>query len=99
MLAVLDAHDEWQGEPLNEAIVRVLETKGIAGVTVLQGLTGFGAHRVVHQRGLIGLPHDKPTVRLIVENEAKLRTVLPAIRSMIAQGLVLLPDAEVIPLS
>jgi PII-like signaling protein len=38
LLAVFDAHDEWQGEPLHEAIVRVLETHGIAGVTVLQGV-------------------------------------------------------------
>ena len=97
LLAVFDAHDEWQGEPLHEAIVRVLETHGIAGVTVLQGLTGFGAHRAVHRRGLIGLPHDKPTVMLIVENEAKLRAVLPTIRPMIAQGIVVLTEAEVIP--
>jgi Uncharacterized ACR, COG1993 len=55
LLAVFDAQDEWHGEALHEAIVRVLEAHGIAGVTVLQGLTGFGAHRAVHQRGLIGL--------------------------------------------
>jgi PII-like signaling protein len=99
LLAVFDAQDEWHGEPLHEAIVRVLETHGIAGVTVLQGLTGFGAHRAVHRRGLIGLPHDKPTAMLIVENEAKLRAVLPTIRPMIAQGIVVLCNAEVVPLS
>jgi PII-like signaling protein len=98
LLAVFDAHDEWHGEPLHEAIVRVLETHRIAGVTVLQGVTGFGAHRAVHRRGLIGLPHDKPTMIIVVENEAKLRAILPTIRPMIAQGLVALSDAEVIPL-
>ena len=98
MVAVFDAHDEWQGEPLHEAIVRVLEAHGIAGATVLQGVTGFGAHHAVHRRGLIGLPHDKPAVILVVENEAKLRDVLPIIRPMIEQGIVMLTDAEVIPL-
>jgi uncharacterized protein len=78
--------------------VRVLEAHGIAGVTVLQGLTGFGAHRAIHQRGLIGLPHDKPTVILVVEKEARLRELLPTIRPMIEQGVVVLSDAEVIPL-
>jgi PII-like signaling protein len=97
LLAVFDAHDEWQGEPLHEAIVRVLEAHNIAGVTVVQGLTGFGAHRAVQRRGLIGPPHDKPTAIFIVENEAKLRAVLPTIRPMIAQGIVVLADAEVIP--
>jgi PII-like signaling protein len=47
---------------------------------------------------LIGLPVDKPTVILVVENEVKLRAVLPTIRSMIAEGIVVLSDAEVIPL-
>jgi PII-like signaling protein len=98
LLAVFDAHDEWHGEPLHEAIVRMLEAHGIAGVTVLQGVTGFGAHRAVHRRGLIGLPHDKPTAILIVENEAKLRAALSTIRPMIAEGIVVLSDAEVIPL-
>jgi PII-like signaling protein len=98
LLAIFDAHDEWQGEPLHEALGRVLEAHGIAGVTVLEGVTGFGAHRAVHRRGLIGLPHDKPTAIVIIENEAKLRALLPTIRPMIAQGIVVLSDAEVIPL-
>jgi PII-like signaling protein len=98
LLAVFDAHDEWQGEPLHEPSFASSKTHGIAGVTVLQGLTGFGAHRAVHRRGLIGLPHDKPTVMLVLENEAKLRAALPTIRPMIAQGIVVLSDAEVIPL-
>ena len=98
LLAVFDADDEWEGEPLHEAIVRVLEIHEIAGVTVLQGVTGFGAHRAVHRRGLIGLPHDRPTVMVIIENESKLRAVLPTLRPMIAQGIVALSDAEVIPL-
>src|SRR4029453_19512072 len=98
LVAIFDAHDEWQGEALHEAIVRVLQAEGIAGVTVLQGLTGFGAHRAVHRRGLIGRPHDKPTVILVIESEVKLRAVLPTIRPMIEQGIVVLSDAEVIPL-
>jgi hypothetical protein len=56
-----------------------------------------GAHRATHQRGLIGSPHDKPAILLVVDNETKLREVLPVIRGMIAEGLVIVADAEVIP--
>jgi uncharacterized protein len=98
LVAAFDAQDEWHGEPLHEAIVRVLEAHGIAGVTVLQGVTGFGAHRRVHRRGLIGRSHDKPIIVLVVEQEAKLRAVLTTIRPMIEQGIVALSDAEIIPL-
>ena len=60
LLAIFDARDEWEGRPLQEALVRVLEAHGIAGATVLSGITGYGAHRGVHRKGLIGVPHDKP---------------------------------------
>lgn len=99
LLAIFDAGDEWQGQPLQEAVVRLLDERGIAGVTVMQGLTGYGAHRSIHRRGLIGLPHDRPTAIVVVESEEKLRAVLPTLRPMIAQGIVVLTDAEVIPLS
>ena len=99
LLAIFDQRDEWQGEPLHEALVRVLEAHGVAGVTVLQGLAGYGAHRGVHPKGLIGLPHDKPTAIVVIDSETKLRAVLPTMRPMIAQGVVVLTDAEVIPLS
>ena len=78
--------------------MRVLEAHGTAGVTVLQGLIGYGAHHTVHRKGLIDLPHDKPVAVVVIDDEATLRAVLPTIRPMIAQGIVVLADAEMIPL-
>ena len=98
LLAIFDQRDEWHGEPLHEALMRVLEVHGVAGVTVLQGVTGYGAHHAVHRKGLIDLPHDKPVAVVVIDNEATLRAVLPTMRPMIAQGIVILTDAEVIPL-
>jgi PII-like signaling protein len=98
LLAIFDASDEWHGEPLHEALVRVLEEHGVAGATVLQGIAGYGAHRGVHRKGLIGAPHDEPVALLVIENETKLRAALPILRSMVAEGVFVLLDAEVIPL-
>jgi uncharacterized protein len=97
LAAIFDATDEWNDEPLHHALLNVLEAHGIVGTTVLHGLTGYGAHRATHQRGLIGSPQDKPAILLVVDNETKLRNVLPVIRGMIAEGLVIVADAEVIP--
>jgi uncharacterized protein len=49
-VAIFDQRDEWHGEPLHEALMRVLEAHGIAGVTVLQGFAGYGEHYAVHRR-------------------------------------------------
>ena len=59
---------------------------------------GYGAHRGVHRKGLIGQPHDKPVTLLVVENESKLRAALPTLRPMVAEGIFVMFDAEVIPL-
>jgi hypothetical protein len=55
LVMIFDARDEWEGGPLNEALVRVLESHGLAGATELSGVMGYGAHRGVHQKGLIGV--------------------------------------------
>jgi uncharacterized protein len=97
LIMIFDARDEWEGEPLHEALVRILEGHGIAGATVFPGLMGYGAHRGVHRRGLIGTPHDKPIALLVIENETKLRAALPTLRPMVAEGVFVMMDAEVIP--
>jgi PII-like signaling protein len=96
LVAVFDAGDEWEGVPLHEAIVHALESLGIAGATVLQGLTGFGTHRAVHRKGLVLPPHDKPVLLLVVDSDERLRAAVPTLRAMITQGVVLLVDADVI---
>jgi uncharacterized protein len=97
LLAIFDAEDEWHGEPLHEALVRVLQAHDIAGATVLHGVTGYGANRATHRKGLVLPPHDRPAILLVVDSEARLRAVVPTLRSMIEQGIVTLTDAEAIP--
>ena len=97
LLMIFDARDEWEGEPLHEALVRVLEAHGVAGVTALSGITGYGVHRGVHRRGLIGRPRDAPIALIVIDNEARLRTLLPTLRPMVLEGVFVLLDGEVIP--
>jgi PII-like signaling protein len=70
LLAIFAATDEWYDEPLRQALVNILEAHGIVGATVLHGITGFGAHRATHRRGLIGPSHDRPAILVVVDNEA-----------------------------
>ena len=74
-----------------------LEAHGIAGATVLSGITGYGAHRAVHQKGLIGPPRDTPNALVVIDDEVRLRAALTTLRPMVAEGIVILTDVEVIP--
>jgi uncharacterized protein len=95
-LAIFDSNDEWEDRPLHEAIVRQLERAGIAGATVMQGIMGYGKHRHIHRKGLFGVVDDKPVIVLAVDIEERLREVLPVIRPMVREGIVLLIDAELV---
>ncbi|MEO7653534.1 MAG: DUF190 domain-containing protein, partial [Bryobacteraceae bacterium] len=83
--------------PLYEAIVRRLRQLEVAGATVQAGIMGFGSHLNVHRRRLFGISDDKPVIISIIDSEPKIRRILPEIRGMVKEGLVLLLNAEVIP--
>src|SRR5262245_56207205 len=97
LLIFIDQTDTWQNRPLHEAVVRVLEQNGIAGATVLSGIMGYGIPRRIHRRGLLGVSDDKPLTIAVIDNEQKVRNVLPTIRPMIREGLIGLTDFELIP--
>ena len=96
MLVFMDETDMWRDERLYAAIVRILERQGIAGVTVLLGIMGFGIHRRIHHKGLFGVSDEKPITMVVIDSEEKIRAVLPAIVPMVREGLITLLDTEVI---
>ncbi len=86
--------DMWEQLPLYEAIVRRLRQLDVAGATVLTGTMGFGSHQKMHRKRLFGVSDDRPITICVAESENKLRAIVPEIRSMLKEGLILLLDAE-----
>ena len=94
LLIYVDETDLWHGQPLFEAIVRRVRQAGLAGATAQHGMMGFGSHQQVHHKHLFGVSDDRPVVVSVVDTETKLREVLPEVRAMVKEGLVVLLDAE-----
>jgi uncharacterized protein len=88
--------DRWEGKPLYEAIVEAARRQGLAGATVWKGFMGFGAHSRMHTAKILRLSEDLPIVIEIVDAAEKIRAFLPALESMVTEGLVTLERAEVI---
>src|SRR5438128_9544152 len=84
---------------LYEAIVRRLRQLEIAWTPVQAGIMGFGRHQKVHHKRLFGISDDRPVIISVADSEAKLREVLPEIRTMVQEGLVLSVDAELVQLT
>jgi len=96
LVIYVDETDLWGSGSLYEAIIRRLRQLGVAGATANSGMMGFGSHGKVHRRRLFGVSDDKPVMISVVDSETKIREVLPEIRGMVKEGLVVLLDAEVV---
>lgn len=68
----LGESDRWEGKPLYEAIVQRARAEGMAGVTVLRGIEGFGASSRMHTQRLLELSSDLPIVVELVDTQDKI---------------------------
>jgi PII-like signaling protein len=88
--------DQWNDKPLYEALVRAMRVQDLAGVTVYRGILGYGAHRRVHKDKALHLSHDASIMLSVVDTEEKLRGFLPLVDQMVAEGLVVLSDVDIV---
>ena len=88
--------DHHGGKPRYQAIVELLRERGIAGATVLRGIEGFGANAHLHTTRILRLSEDLPILIEVVEEEARLRAILPEVDALLGDGLITLEPIEVL---
>ena len=96
MRVYIGERDKHDGRPLYEAIVRLLRERHFAGATVLRAIMGFGANARIRTQKVLDLSIDLPIVVECVDEESKIREVLPDLDKMIGGGLITLERAHVI---
>jgi hypothetical protein len=96
MRIFIGENDKWQDKPLHKALIESMRSNDIAGVTVYQGILGYGANRRIHKDSALHLSHDRPMMLSVVDSEEKLRAFLPVLDDMVQQGLVVFSDVDVI---
>jgi PII-like signaling protein len=88
--------DHVDGKPAYQAIVAFLRERGIAGATVLRGIEGFGANAHLHTARLLRLSEDLPILIEVVDEEPRIREILPQLDAMVGDGLITLERIEVV---
>jgi uncharacterized protein len=78
------------------AIVELLRERGAAGATVLRGIEGFGARAHLHTTRILRLSEDLPVLIEVVDQEDRLRALLPELDGMVGDGLITLERVELI---
>jgi PII-like signaling protein len=87
--------DKHAGRPLYEWIVAQAREQGLAGATVLRGVTGFGANSVIHTFKIERLSADLPIVVEIVDSGEKVERFLSFVDDKITAGLATLEKVQV----
>jgi PII-like signaling protein len=83
-------------KPLATEIAHRAHAAGLAGVTVLRGVEGYGASNHLHTNRMLSLSDDLPIVIIIVDAEARITPFLSDIHDLITEGLVILDDVRVV---
>jgi CBS domain-containing protein len=92
----IDESDSHRGRAVSQRILDTLRAAGCPGATVLRGVGGFGVHGVVHSDLLVDVASHLPLVITCIDRADRIAAVLPALRELVAEGLIALTPVEVI---
>ncbi len=75
-------------KPLHFVILERAHSLGIAGCTILRGISGFGASSIIHKDKLLRLSTDLPVILEIVDTEERVHQLLDQVRPLLQGFLV-----------
>ena len=82
--------------PLATEIVQHAHSAGLAGVTVLRGVEGYGASNHIHTTRILSLSADLPMVVIIVDEPERIDAFVPQLEELVTEGLIIADDVQVI---
>ncbi len=97
LLRIFCGEDDRHGHtPLYEAIMLKAREEGLAGATMLRGMTGFGHSSHLHTAKILRLSQDLPIIIEIVDARDKIEAFLPQIEGMLGSVLVTMEKVQVV---
>jgi PII-like signaling protein len=91
--------DTWHGKPLYAVLVTRLKESGIAGVTVLRGVEGYGAHHKIHTARIEVLFQGLPVLVEAVDLPERITAAMAIVDEIVTEGLATITDVTAITYS
>ncbi len=85
----------YKGKPAYKAILELLKRRGIPGATVLRGIESYGPRSGEHTVDILRFSMDLPVVIDTIAESGAIEGVLPEVRAMLKEGLVMTLEVEV----
>lgn len=79
---------EHEGKPLYRHIVELVRKEGIAGATVLRGVSGYGVSSRLRTTSILRLSTDLPLIIEIVDTAEAIGRIRPLLASILTAGLI-----------
>src|SRR5258706_7337053 len=92
----VNSTDQWHGQPLYSAIVRLCQERGIAGATVSRCVEGYGASGHLHTTRLLELCENLPVRIEIIDVRERIEPLLMVLADMVGEGLVVIDDVHIL---
>ena len=92
----LKQNSTYHGKSVHEAVLKFLLDSGIRGATLLRGIEGYGADRKIHTLKILELSNDLPVVVEAVDDEEKIRALVPQLREIIGKELMTMQAVEIL---
>jgi hypothetical protein len=80
--------DRYEGKPLYKYLVEWFRKEGLAGATVLRGITGFGKSSHIHTTTILRLSTDLPIVIEVADKRENIERIKPKLEGIIKKGLI-----------
>lgn len=97
LVIYVDEGDREGDVPLYEAVVRRLRQHNVRGASAHVGLMGFGRHQRLHQKGIWGVPDDRPVLITAIDSESVLLAALAEIQPIVKDRTVALLHLDLMP--
>jgi uncharacterized protein len=88
--------DKFEGKPLSKYLVEFFKKEGLAGATVLRGISGFGKTSQLHTTSILRLSDDLPIVIEVVDRKENIERVKPRLGEIIEEGLITEEEVKIV---
>jgi uncharacterized protein len=88
--------DKYKEIPLSRYLVELFKQEGLAGATILRGISGFGKSSKLHTTSILRLSDDLPIVVEVVDRKENIERIKPKLDNVIAEGLITEEEVKII---
>ena len=88
--------NKYKGVPLSKYLVEFFKKEGLAGATILRGISGFGKSSKLHTTSILRLSDDLPIMVEVVDRKENIERVKPKLDDVIEEGLITEEEVKII---